>query len=65
MININTEVVGLIFGGNIESLPGRYIYTTEANRTLSVDTRGLFEARKNVYRAELFWRKLQTVKYSK
>ena len=51
LINSNAEVVGLVFDGNIESLPGRYIYTTESNRTISVDSRGLLEAIKNIYKA--------------
>ncbi|MFA7359569.1 MAG: S46 family peptidase [Candidatus Kapaibacterium sp.] len=51
MINKNAEVVGLVFDGNIESLPGRYIFTTEFNRTVSVDSRGLLEAIKNLYKA--------------
>jgi len=51
VINTNAEVVGLVFDGNIESLPGRYIYTTELNRTVAVDSRGLFEAIKNLYKA--------------
>jgi len=52
VINKNAEVVGLVFDGNIESLPGRYIYTTEANRTVAVDSRGLLEAIKNLYKAK-------------
>lgn len=51
LINANAEVVGLVFDGNIESLPGRYIYTTELNRTVAVDSRGLLEAIKNLYKA--------------
>jgi len=51
LINTNAEVVGLVFDGNIESLPGRYIYTTELNRTVAVDSRGLMEAIKNLYKA--------------
>ena len=52
LINANAEVVGLVFDGNIESLPGRYIYTTELNRTVAVDSRGLMEAIKNLYKAK-------------
>ncbi|MFZ4591223.1 MAG: S46 family peptidase, partial [Ignavibacteria bacterium] len=52
LINTNAEVVGLVFDGNIESLPGRYIYTTESNRTVAVDSRGLLEAIKNIYKAK-------------
>ncbi len=51
LINTNAEVVGLVFDGNIESLPGRYIYTTELNRTVAIDSRGLLEAIKNLYKA--------------
>jgi hypothetical protein len=51
LINKDAEVVGLAFDGNIESLPGRYIYTTEFNRTVSVDSRGLLEAIRNLYKA--------------
>ncbi len=50
LINTNAEVVGLVFDGNIESLPGRYIYTTDYNRTVAVDSRGLLEALRYVYR---------------
>lgn len=51
LINTNAEVVGLVFDGNIESLPGRYIYTTDLNRTVAIDSRGLLEAIKNLYKA--------------
>lgn len=51
LINTKSEVVGLVFDGNIESLPGRYIYTTESNRTVAVDSRGLLEAIKVIYKA--------------
>lgn len=51
VINKNSQVVGLAFDGNIQSLPGNFIFTTEQNRTVSVDSRGLFEAIKNIYKA--------------
>jgi len=47
----NAEIVVLAFDGNIESLPGRYIFTTEANRTVAVDSRGLLEAIKDLFKA--------------
>ncbi len=43
-LNTNAEVVGLAFDGNMESHSGRYIYTTEANRTVSVSAEGMIEA---------------------
>jgi len=51
-INIDAEVVGLAFDGNMESHSGRYIYTTEANRTVSVSTEGMIAAIRELYKAE-------------
>jgi hypothetical protein len=50
VLNKNAEVVGLAFDGNIESLPNTFIYTTEANRTVSVATPGMFNAIKYIYK---------------
>jgi len=52
VLNTNAEVVGLAFDGNMESHSGRYIYTTEANRTISVSAEGMIEAIRNLYKAE-------------
>ncbi|MFQ5537632.1 MAG: S46 family peptidase [Gemmatimonadota bacterium] len=43
------EVVGIVFDGNIESLPGDYIYLPELNRSVSVDVRGILAAMDTVY----------------
>ena len=43
------ELIGLIFDGNIESLPGRYFYDGELNRGISVDARAIMEALEKVY----------------
>jgi len=51
-INIDAEVVGLAFDGNMESHSGRFIYTTEANRTVSVSAEGMIEAIRDLYKAE-------------
>jgi hypothetical protein len=50
VININREVVGLVFDGNIQSLPGSFIFTTEENRTVSVHSKGMYETIDKVYR---------------
>lgn len=52
VLNMNAEVVGLAFDGNIESLPNDFIYTTEANRTVSVSALGMIEAIRDLYKAE-------------
>ena len=43
------EVVGVVFDGNIESLPGDYIYLPERNRSVTVDVRAILEALDVVY----------------
>jgi len=51
VINTDAEVVGLAFDGNMESHSGRFIYTTEANRTVSVSAQGMIEAIHDLYKA--------------
>ncbi|MGE5682680.1 MAG: S46 family peptidase, partial [Bacillota bacterium] len=51
VVNKNLEIVGLAFDGNIESLPGQFIFTTEQNRCLSVDSEGMVEAIQDLYKA--------------
>jgi S1-C subfamily serine protease len=50
-INAKGELVGLIFDGNIQSLPGYFIYDGAVNRAVSVDSRGMLEALRTVYKA--------------
>lgn len=52
VINKDAEVVGLAFDGNMESHAGRYIYTTEKNRTVSLSAEGMIEAIRDLYKAE-------------
>ncbi len=51
LLNKSLEVVGLVFDGNIESLPSQYLYTDIGARTVSVDARGILEALEEVYGA--------------
>jgi len=52
LINAKGEAVGLIFDGNIESLPGNFIFDEEANRSVSVHAGGIHAALKHVYKAK-------------
>ena len=52
IINKNAEVIGLVFDGNMESLYGNFIFLPETNRAVAVDSRGIIEALKKVYKAE-------------
>jgi hypothetical protein len=49
LLNEELEVVGLVFDGNIESLPSAFIFQTERSRTVAVDSRGMLEALDEVY----------------
>jgi hypothetical protein len=50
VINKNAEVVGLAFDGNIQGLPGNFIFREEENRTVSVHSKGMWEAIDKVYK---------------
>ncbi len=52
MLNRDLEIVGIAFDGNIESLPGDYIYLPNQNRCVGVDSRGMLEVLRSVYDAD-------------
>jgi hypothetical protein len=62
IINKNSEVVGLAFDGNIEMLEGNFLYRQITNRTVAVDSKGIYEAVKKVYKAERLATELATGK---
>lgn len=50
-VNKKGEVVGIIFDGNIQSLPGNFAYSEVQARAVSVDSRGIQEFLRKVYGA--------------
>jgi hypothetical protein len=50
VINKKGEVVGLAFDGNIQSLPGLFIFREEENRCVAVHSAGMLEAIRDMYK---------------
>jgi hypothetical protein len=51
VISRNGEFSGVLFDGNIQSLPARFIYSDEQNRSVMVHSQGIIEALLKVYNA--------------
>ncbi len=49
VVNTKGELIGLIFDGNIHSLPGAFVYDITRNRAIAVDIRAIKEALRIVY----------------
>jgi hypothetical protein len=65
IINKNAEVVGVAFDGNIQSLPGDFIYDPDVNRSVGVHSAGMLEAIKDLYKFERLAEELKNGKLDK
>jgi len=52
VINRRAEFCGVLFDGNIQSLPARFVYSDGQNRSVMVHAQGIIEALTKVYKAQ-------------
>jgi hypothetical protein len=52
VINKSGEVVGIIFDGNIESLPWNFMYSDKVGRSIATDSRAIIKSLKKIYHAD-------------
>jgi hypothetical protein len=64
VVNKDLQVVGLIFDGNIESLPGYIIYDDARNRAVSVHSAGLLEGLEQIYKTDRIAKELRSGRIS-
>ena len=50
-VNTKGEIVGILFDGNIQSLPWNFFFDDTVGRTVIVDSRGIVEALRKIYNA--------------
>lgn len=58
VINTKQQIVGLVFDGNMESLPGYFIFDDTLNRTVAVHAGGIVAAVKYIYKADRLLKEL-------
>ena len=60
-VNRNGEVTGILFDGNIEGLPNRFVYRDLRERSVHVASQGITEALRKVYQAQPLLRELGVI----
>ena len=62
VINKDLQVIGLIFDGNMESLPGDVIFDETKNRSVAVHLAGILEGLEQIYKADRLSKELRNGK---
>jgi hypothetical protein len=62
VVNRAGELVGIVFDGNIQQLPNRFLYTDQQARTVAVHAAGILEALRKIYGAQALLRELPMVR---
>jgi hypothetical protein len=57
-VDEKNEIIGILFDGNIESLPNRFVFTDSIARSVHVSSQGIIEALRKVYKADRVVREL-------
>ncbi|MEO7652430.1 MAG: S46 family peptidase, partial [Bryobacteraceae bacterium] len=57
-VNTKGEVVGIVFDGNLESLPNRFVFTDATARAVHVAGQGIVEGLRGVYKAQALLKEL-------
>ena len=58
-VNTKGEIVGILFDGNIEGLPNRFVYNDVSERSVHVASQGIAEALRAVYHADAVLKELR------
>ncbi len=59
------RLLDLAFDGNIQGLPGNFIFRTEENRTVSLHSSGMYEVIDKVYKLNRISSELKTGQITK
>jgi hypothetical protein len=62
VVNKDAEIVGLVFDNNIESLVDNFIYNKDFPHTVSVDSEGIVEVIKDLYKVKRLAEELRSGK---
>ncbi len=57
-VNARGEIIGIVFDGNLESLPNRFVFTDSEARAVHVAGQGIIEALRKVYGTQELLREL-------